>query len=230
MWLWHHRFCLDRDVHHMTFPGLSTLLSVKALKVKWKPLSHLQRHLPDDTQPIKHSDPQVCTFFLSLTKNNFMGLIKLAGVDISKWRLNNDWVIAPSLLLSPGLDWVLSVLRLAASLPAGAANLSRGLSPSYLPLALHAEEVLQGLGPADSDWPVSSLWSAFFFKQTVICKLNLNGWLDYTHTHTHACTRTLTHTHTHAHTHCTSSAVGEHTLHCLRMGVLLFLVCAPVSP
>ena len=33
-----------------------------------------------------------------------MGLIKLASVDISKQRLNNNSVIAPSLLVSPGLD------------------------------------------------------------------------------------------------------------------------------
>lgn len=78
-----------------------------------------------------------------------MGLIKLASVDLSKQRRNNNSVIAappPSSLR--GLD---RRYQLLVSLLPGAANLSQGLSPSYLPLTLHGEEVLKGLGPADSD-------------------------------------------------------------------------------
>lgn len=73
---------------------------------------------------------------------------------------------------------MLSALSLAASLPPGAADLSQGLSLSYLTLTIHREEVLRGLGPTDSDWPASSLWSGFFFKEAAICKLNSNGWRD----------------------------------------------------
>lgn len=80
-----------------------------------------------------------------------MGLIKLASVDISKPRLNNNSVIAPPSPPLSGVGPVLSALSLAASLPPGAADLSQGLSPSYLTLALHGEEVLRGLGPTDSD-------------------------------------------------------------------------------
>lgn len=77
-----------------------------------------------------------------------MGLIKLASVDISKRRLNNNAVIAPSLLVSPGLD---RCYQLCVAASWGSANLSLGLSPSYLALTLHGEEVLRGLGPTDSD-------------------------------------------------------------------------------
>lgn len=100
------------------------------------------------TRASSHSHPQVGRFFYTLTKNNFMGLIKLASVDISKRRLNNNAVIAPSLLVSPGLD---RGYQLCVAASRGSANLSLGLSPSYLALTLHGEEVLRGLGPTDSD-------------------------------------------------------------------------------
>lgn len=66
------------------------------------------------TLPSKYTQPMVCRFFCTLTKNNFMGLIKLASVDLSKLRLNNKSVIAPSSLLSAGSDWC---YQLVVSLP-----------------------------------------------------------------------------------------------------------------
>lgn len=76
------------------------------------------------TRASSHSHPQVGRFFYTLTKNNFMGLIKLASVDISKRRLNNNAVIAPSLLVSPGLDRGWTEVISSASLPRGGLPIS----------------------------------------------------------------------------------------------------------
>lgn len=54
-------------------------------------------HLLLQTDVFQCSLPRhICRFFCTLTKNNFMALIKLASADISKPWLDNNSVITPS--------------------------------------------------------------------------------------------------------------------------------------
>lgn len=113
-------------------------------------------------QPIQRCDPQVCRFFCALTKNDFMALMKLVGVDISQQQLNNNSVIAPSLLVSPGLNRRYQSLCLL-ELPISPRACLHLISPSHF---MERKFLKDWARLIVIDLPLPSGVDSFFFKQT----------------------------------------------------------------